>query len=90
MENTLIRLLPVGLSILLILWTTLVSPYSSYGDKWAIYPAIAVLPIVLLWHVYLGITQRPRATFVAYGVVHVGILFVVWIYCLMKISKDAL
>ena len=90
MGNVMIRLAPVGFTVLLILWTALVSPYSKYGDNWAIYPAVGVLPLVLFWHVYLVISQHPRSTFFTYGLVHMGILFVIWIICLMKISKDAL
>ena len=90
MANALIRLAPLGFTVLLILWTAIVSPYSKYGDSWAIYPAVGVLPLVLCWHIYLVISQYPRSTFITYGLVHVGILFVIWIMCLMKISKDAL
>jgi hypothetical protein len=85
-----VRAVPVFLTLFLIVWTILVSPYSKYGDNWAIYPALLVLPIVVIWHVYLIVTQQPRSSFVLYGAVHSIGLFAIWIYCLMKISKDAL
>ena len=90
MENIIIRLAPIGFTLMLIVWTVLVSPYSKYGDNWAIYPAVFILPLVLCWHVYLGITQQPRSTFIIYGIIHLVAFLVIWLICLMKISKDAL
>lgn len=89
MENFYIRATPVGLTILLIIWTILVSPYSKYGDNWAIYPAVIVLPFAVIWHVYLIFTQQPRSGFILYAIGHIALLFFIWIYCLMKISKDS-
>jgi len=81
---------PVALTCLLVAWTVSVSPYSKYGDNWAVYPALAVLPVAFVWHGYLIIAERFRLGIVLYGVGHILVLVVIWIYCLMKISKDAL
>jgi hypothetical protein len=89
MENISIRLAPILFTLLLIVWTVLVSPYSKYGDNWAIYPALSILPIVLLWHVYLCVSQHPRSAFIIYALIHMIILLAIWLICLMKISKDA-
>jgi len=44
---------PLILSGFLILWTLLVSPHSKYGDNWAIMPALAIYPAVIILHVIL-------------------------------------
>ncbi len=90
MVNLTIKLTPIILTILLVLWTVAVSPYSKYGDNWAIYPALVIFPIVFFWHIYLCFSQHPKLHFLLYGFIHLAVLFVIWIYCLMKISKDAL
>ncbi len=81
---------PVGLTILLIVWTIVVSPYSKYGDNWAVYPAVFILPAVLIWHAILIYIGKPRSFFIVYGLVHSAVLFIAWMYCLMKITKDSL
>ena len=86
----LIQYVPVILTVTLILWTIAVSPHSKYGDNWAIYPAVFILPIVIFWHVGLIIAYRPRIHFFLYGLLHTLILFVIWMICIMRISKDSL
>jgi hypothetical protein len=85
-----LRILPLVLTILLVCWTALVSPFSKYGDNWAIYPALIVLPLTVLVHGWLIIANKPAMPFVAYAATHIPFQFVIWIYCLMKISKDSL
>jgi len=75
---------------LLVVWTLAVAPHSKYGDQWAIYPALLVFPLIVLWHGGLVVYERPRLPFVIYGLLHLTVAFTVWVYCLMKISKDAL
>jgi hypothetical protein len=75
---------------LLVLWTILVSPYSKYGDDWAISPAVATLPLVIGLHVAIAYRARWSWNFIAYGLIHSALFFVIWIYCLMAISKDSL
>jgi hypothetical protein len=81
---------PIALTALLLCWTALVSPYSKYGDNWAIVPAILALPLVIATHIALLMREGWRAQFIAYGVLHTGLFFILWIWCLMHISKDAL
>ena len=81
---------PIFLTLFLVLWTLSVSPYSKYGDNWAIYPAMLVLPAALLWHVALIWFQKPRLPLIVYAVIHLVLLFWIWVYCLMKISRDSL
>lgn len=81
---------PVALSLLLIAWTVLISPYSKYGDNWAVYPAIAVLPIAIIWHIILIVSERPKVKFVSYAIIHLLLLSILWMVCIMKISKDSL
>lgn len=81
---------PLLPTLFLIGWTAAVYPHSTYGDNWAIYPALLVWPAVLVWHVILVITSRPRTFWVLYGVAHVMLLSVIWVGCLMLISKDSL
>ncbi len=81
---------PLGLIVALILWTALVTPYSKYGDKWAIYPALAILPIWVLWQAAYLIRERFRAEVVVFATIQAVIFAFIWIYCLMRISKDSL
>ena len=90
MSETFVRFGPVGLTVFLILWTIIVSPYSKYGDNWAIYPALPILPIVVIWHLVLFFIEKEKKVVILYGFIHISILIVIWLYCLMKISKDSL
>ncbi len=90
MGETIARFGPIGLTVFLIIWTIIVSPYSKYGDNWAIYPELLVFPAFLIWDVALIFFEIPRSEFMLYGIIPLVILFVIWMYCLMKISKDAL
>lgn len=85
-----IKYSPLAVTLLLVIWTAIVSPYSRYGDDWAIYPALLALPSALLLHVYLVLSSEDKINHILYGFGHLLFLFVVWIYCLMKISKDSL
>jgi hypothetical protein len=84
-----ITLSPLGLTAFLVVWTLAVYRFTAYGD-WEIYPAVAVFPLALLLHIVLVITQRPRMAFALYGLVHLLILAIIWLGCLMLISKDSL
>ena len=90
MENMFIRILPIGLTLLMILWTILVSPYTKYGDNWALYPVIIIFLVNLVWHIYLIMSQQTRAMYVLYAIGHISVLVIIVFFCLMKISKDSL
>lgn len=79
---------PLVLTVSLLVWTALVYKTAHYGS-WHIYPALAVLPLAILYHVALIIFERPRHYYVAFAVLHIGILFPLWFLCLMLISKDS-
>ena len=84
-------LTPISVTLLLVLWTLAVSPTSSYGDDWAVWPAMLALPIALLWHMTAIVNapgQRRFVSLVAIG--HLAVLVPVWFLCLMLISKDSL
>jgi hypothetical protein len=81
---------PLFLSAFLVLWTLLVSPHSKYGEYWAIGPALLVFPLVVFMHVILLIKGDWRPSLIVYGIVHASLLFVIWVLCLMLISKDSL
>jgi len=80
---------PVVFTLLLLIWTALVYSGSQYGS-WHIYPALAVVPLVLLCHVALIVWHSPRMPFVLYAVAHLIVLIPLWVWCLMLISKDSL
>ena len=82
--------LPIYGSLLLILWTAIVSPFSKYGDYWALVPALLVFPVVLCMHIVMIVKGEWQAKLIWYGVGHVALLFLVWIMCIMLISKDSL
>jgi hypothetical protein len=79
---------PLFLTLLLILWTLLTAPITSFGNRWAVYPAIFVLPLTFLFHVGLIVKRRPRAPFILYAIVHLSIQWYAWQMCLILISKD--
>ena len=81
---------PLGITALLVVWAVLVSPYSKYGDSWAIVPALLTVPLVVGVHVLLDYKAQWRNDFVAYGLLNCALFFAIWIYCLMAISKDSL
>ena len=81
---------PLGLTGLLIIWTIAISPYSRYGDYWAIVPALAVFPLTAGMHLVLLIKGRWRTTLVLYAIAHLVGLFAIWLLCLMRLSKDSL
>ena len=90
MNKSLLYAMPLIFTGILFLWTWIVSPYSKYGDNWAVVPAVLLFVAVIVWHVALIITQQERLALTAYAVAHVAVLFYPWIYCLMRISKDSL
>jgi hypothetical protein len=80
---------PLGVTALLVVWTILVSPRSKYGDSWAIDPALVALPLVVGLHVRVAYQARWRSAFIAYALLHCAVFFVIWIYCLTHIIREA-
>jgi hypothetical protein len=81
---------PILLTCFLVCWTTLVSPYSKYGDYWAIVPALLVLPLIVVLHIVLLVRNNWDAKYWVYGLLHTVVAFLVLIWCLTSISKDSL
>ena len=82
--------LPIFLDALLIAWTLIVSPFSQYGDVWAVYPPLILAAVVVLSHVGLVIYCKPRRLFLLYALAHLSLFFVLLIFCLFMLSKDSL
>jgi hypothetical protein len=83
------KYVPLLLTGFLIFWTAAVYRFARYGDKWAIYPALAVFPATLLVHMWIVVASRPHARALLYALMHLALQFVIWLGCLMLISKDA-
>ena len=90
LEHRLKLALPLLLTAFLVVWTLAVQPFSGYGDNWAMWPAMAVLPLAVVIHIYLVVTLRPKWPLVGYAAVHLSALLLVSIICLMRITKDSL
>jgi hypothetical protein len=83
-------LVPPGITVLVVLWTILVSLYSKYGHSWAVVPVLVAFAVILLWHVGLILKGPGRGVLMAYGVAHLAFWVPFGLFCLMKISKDSL
>ena len=84
-------LAPVLLTGVLVVWTAAVYPFSVYGDNWSIWPALIVLPIIVIWHTALVFKLRGhRKPALVASLAHLCVLVPLWIACLMLISKDSL
>jgi hypothetical protein len=83
-------LVPIAITLLVGIWTAVVSPYTKYGDSWAVIPVLGALVVVLLWHVWLVVRGPGREVLIAYGVAHLAFWVPFGFLCLMKISKDSL
>jgi hypothetical protein len=59
-RHRLVLATPMGLTLLAAIWTAAVTPYSKYGDDWAILPFIGILLVVIAWHVALTIRGPER------------------------------
>jgi len=81
---------PVLMTVLMMTWTIIISPYTGFHDRWAIYPVFILLPLVFIYHVVLVIKGAQRPLLIVYGILHVLIFFYLWLFALTKISKDSL
>jgi hypothetical protein len=76
--------------LLIIIWTILVGPYSQYGDEWAIYPPMALLPLVVAWHAYQMTIFQPKWPYVVFALVRIPAMLVILVYCMFRLSRDSL
>jgi hypothetical protein len=79
---------PVLVTVLLVLWTVLVSTYSRKNEAWAIVPVLLVLPLAYLLHLVILVREGGKAKFTLYGVVHLAMLCVILFYCLTAITNN--
>lgn len=79
---------PLLLTALLLVWTLTTAPFTTFGNRWAVYPAIAILPLTFLLHIVLIVAKRPRLPYILYAIVHMAIQAYLWQVCLILISKD--
>lgn len=83
---------PVCASLLVLIWSLFIRPFTSYGDDWALIPVFIAAIFVVGWHIFL--LFRPgkfsRASILFYGFVHLGIFAYIFLLSLMWISKDSL
>jgi len=82
---------PMLFNGLLVGWTLLVSPYTAYGDNWAINPVLILALLILVWHISLIVIERGlRIIMSLYMATHLLISYYIWFWALWKISKDSL
>jgi len=81
--------LPLIPTAFLLAWTAAVSPYSKYGDDWAVLPALWTFPVAIVLHGYLVAVMRPRGDLLGYALAHLVVLFPIWLICVMKLAKDS-
>jgi hypothetical protein len=92
MGNTTIALWagPLALNLVSVMWAFAVSPYTSYGDNWAIDPVLAIAVLVVVNHVALIFVSNRKMMPVFYLVLYLPPSVYLWLYCLTIISKDSL
>ena len=82
---------PILVTVLLVLWTIAVSPKTSFGDSWAIWPVVFMLPAVLVWHIVVIVVLRGSRRWAGtVAVFHLAIFSLLWLGSLMLISKSSL
>lgn len=83
---------PVSASVFVLIWSLSVSPFTAYGDDWALAPVFVAAAFVLGWHIFLFV--RPgkfsKASIALYGFVHLCVFGYLFLLSLMWISKDSL
>lgn len=81
---------PIYANLFVIAWTMMVSPYTKYGDLWAMLPVFVSFLIAVLVHLYLVWKAKRRFKMLAYGFLHMLLFSYILLSSLMLISKDAL
>jgi hypothetical protein len=87
-RKKIVLLMPVLLTVFLVLWWVLEERRSSYGS-WHVYLALAIMPLVLIWHIGLIVSRKPRIPMVAYAATHLALFVPIWFFCLMQLSHDS-
>jgi hypothetical protein len=84
-----VTVFPVLFTVFLLVWWVLIEKYSYYGS-WYVNPALAILPLVLLWHVGVMIWKSQRTPMVMFALIHLVFFIPIWFYCVMSLSRDSL
>ena len=82
--------LPPIFNVMMLEWASITSPYSKYGDTWAVLPIIVMFFAVTVIHFMLLIKKHWAARYIAYAAAHIPASFMIGVYCLARISKDSL
>jgi len=66
---------PPFFSAMVLVWAIVISPYTQYGDNWAIYPVLVVAFLILGWHIFLIVSPKEtsRRRLILYGIIHIVI-----------------
>jgi hypothetical protein len=89
MREKAVLLVPVLLTAFLVLWWVLEENHSSYGS-WQVYLALAIMPLVLIWHIGLIVSRKPRLNMVVFAAAHLALFLPIWFFCVMQLSHDSL
>jgi hypothetical protein len=81
---------PLFLTLFLVIWTACVYRFSHPGDNWALLPALLIFPSAVIWHCVLIAHKNPKSGFVVYAIIHLVVLVLIWVKCLMLISKNSI
>ena len=92
MATKLRTIAPPILTVGTLVWSIIISPYTTYGDTWAAYPVLIAFFIALVCHLWLIIEPSgyKRSEMFFYALLHLGLFFFVSVYSLMVITKDSL
>ena len=80
----------LALNMVCAMWACMVSPYTSYGDSWAIYPVLGMGVFVVVCHVALIFVTKRKMIAILYAVLYLPASVYLWPFCLTIISKDSL
>ncbi|HET6943654.1 MAG TPA: hypothetical protein VFH89_15995 [Sphingomicrobium sp.] len=81
---------PIFGTILMLFWSGIVAPFTTYGDTWAVAPALALFAAALVVQICLVIRAKGKIGYIAYAVIHAAVSFELLLLCLTLISKDSL
>ena len=79
---------PLLCTLVMLLWTAAVSPYTKYGDDWAATPVEVIFIVAVVLHLFIIVKERWRPLYLFYAAVHVPFSFIVGTFCLMLITKS--
>lgn len=78
------------LTVIVVVWTVIVSRFTTFGDDWAAYPILLVFVVTLILHVWLVVVHQPKGPLVLFGAVHLLVQATIFPYCIIIITKNAL